>query len=401
MGVTDQHRHWLSCLARVPLKPRAHALAVTLAALTPEPQAWQVKSYLELLAVLGSRNSGVSIPRGHNILWLAAPELEDAGLIERHRQENRHGHQFGSETPYRWRCLIDMQAPLPPWPNAAESTIAFALGWGVELGPLATALRARLDAAADERGRLHVTVAELVEVSRMSDKTVEKHLLAQTRRSAGIKTSLVGPSRPRTYAIELAVPRMPARPGRPALPRRLPAGIDTAPASVATPIPANRRSRGYDLADLIELLSALPGSELLREAINNCEAHRTGRYTPTEQVAEFVEPLLQLWDGPVGTHWPDFITERLLPAMIDKSERELIVHPSRYIESVCRNELRIDPSIDIFSPAAATTAEPNEIELDIADTDSAGWEEDEWEPVEGWSPFDPGVAEEDIPPFSS
>lgn len=399
MLVTEQHRQWLARLALVPLKPRAYALAVTLASLKPDMQAWSVHPYEELMAVLGSRTGSVSIARGHNIVWRAAQELEQVGLIERQRQTNRHGNAFGPETPYVWRCVIGEPLQLPAWADAAASTMAFALGFGVMLGPTAIALRAQLDAAGDTDGNLAITVAELVSISGLSDKTAEKHLLAQARHAAGMKARMIGPRRPRKYAIELAVPRLPARPGRPAGPLRLPLGINVARLSGMTPIAARSGCRHFDQAELAELLDGLPGAELLEDTISNCEAHRGADYTATEKVVKFVEPLLQLSQGPIGVHWPDFITDKLLPAMADKSERELILHPRRYVATVCRNECEIDSGIDIFAPVSATTTEhPDRAEaIDIRGEDC---EDEDWEPAEGPSPFDDDWPEEEMPPFS-
>jgi hypothetical protein len=353
MWVTEQHRHWLAHLEQLHLKPRAYALAVTLAALTPDLQGWTMHTYADLASVVGSRNERISIPNGHNMLGRAGLELEQAGLVERRRQINRHGHQYGDETPYLWRFLTGATGALPAWPDAATSTIAFALGWGVALGPTATALRLHLDSAADASGTLRLTVAELVRISGMSDKTAEKHVRAQARHGAGVEVSIATPSRARTFAIKLAVPRLSARPGRMPAPLRLPAGIDGGVPEVETPIAAYPGTRPYTLAELTELLEDLPDGDLLREVIANCETHRGGRYTPTEQVSEYLAPLLQLWQGVVGVHCSEFIAATIVPAMLALSKKELIAHPNLYIETICRRELTIGPSIDIFAPAAA------------------------------------------------
>jgi len=63
------------------------------------------------------------------------------------------------------------------------------------------------------------------------------------------------------------------------------------------------------------------------------------------------------------------------------------------------NECEIGADIDIFAPATATTTEhPDRAEaIDIRGEDC---EDEDWEPIDGPSPFDADWPKEDTPSFS-
>ena len=215
-------------LTGMSLTPRALTLYLCLLSLGQGT----IASYHRLGSLVGSRVGGKT--SDDETLIFAARELEDVGLIERHRMPTQSGALDGPQTPYRWLLkLVEEQVAPPSWLQAREAVKTFTKHYLPTYGPVAGACYLHLSYAAQDDGLVRLSRRQLGAITFTDPKTAMHWLQVLQKDACGVsKLTITKHGRAHIYEIGLSVPSV----------KVSPAHTDTyvkdIPAPVSTPSPA-------------------------------------------------------------------------------------------------------------------------------------------------------------------